>query len=115
MFVFQARPALSADLPRTLPRLLVLRPARRPVYPVDAATQPHLLMRRACAPSAAPLSQGMGDCAFSAALPATGACASSAAPLLQDTEDRAFSAASPATGACASSAVPLSQDTGARA
>ena len=30
-----------------MPRLLFFRPARRPVYPVDAATQPHLILRRA--------------------------------------------------------------------
>ena len=41
MLVFQARPALSADLPQPLPCLLFFRSARRPVYPVDAATQPH--------------------------------------------------------------------------
>ena len=35
----QARPVLSIDLPRPLPHLLASRPARRPVYPVDATIQ----------------------------------------------------------------------------
>ena len=47
MLVIQARPGLSADLFRPLPRLLGFRPARRPVCPVDAATQPHLPLREA--------------------------------------------------------------------
>ena len=39
--------ALSADLPRPPPCLLVFRPARRPACPADAATHSHLLLRRA--------------------------------------------------------------------
>ena len=35
------------DQSRSLPRLLGFRPARRPVYPVDAATQLHLLLQGA--------------------------------------------------------------------
>ena len=103
--VVQARPVLNTDPPRPLIRLLPLRQAHRPVYPVDAATQPHLLRQRAhglrchllqsfmampateaCAMSAAPLSQGTGDCALSAAPPVTGACVSGAAPLSQGPE-----------------------------
>ena len=39
--------ALSADLPRPPPCLLVFRPARCPACPADAATHSHLLLRRA--------------------------------------------------------------------
>lgn len=45
MFVFQARPALCADLPRLLLRLLFSHLARHPVYLVNAAIQPHLLQQ----------------------------------------------------------------------
>ena len=127
MLVFQARPVLSVDLSRPLPHPLVFRPERRPVYPVDAATQPHLLLRRAhgltpspatkfqgamqapgaCAWSSAPLSQGTGACTLSATPPATGARSSRATPLSRGTM--------PVTGACASSAAPLSRGTGDRA
>ena len=167
MLVFQARPARSADLPRSLPRLLVFRPARRPLYPVDAATHPHLLLRgahghlrrllqrfkalcrrqepapraplssakarevlrlerRSTQPrhgslrskrrsagdwslrsSAAPLSQGTGTCALSAAPPPAGARASSATPLSYGIIQT--------TGTCTSVVAPLSPGPGARA
>lgn len=46
MLVSEARSAPSADRPR-LSRLLVIRPARRPVYPVAETTQLRLPQRRA--------------------------------------------------------------------
>ena len=98
MLVFQARPALSADLPRPLPRMLVFRPARRPLYPVDTARS---------ASAANPRTPPLPVTKFHGATPATGAYALSAALLSQGTGDRALSAARPATGARASSAAPL--------
>ena len=84
----------------TLPRLPGFRPARRPVYPVDAATQPQLLLREptgsfaacyegsrrsrvtgACGSSAARLSQGTGAGALRAVLPRTEARALGATTL----------------------------------
>ena len=50
MLMFQASPALNADLRRPLPRLLVFRAVRRSVCPADAAIQPYLLLRRAYGP-----------------------------------------------------------------
>lgn len=54
MFVFQARllvfqPCLapSAGLPWLLPSMLPFCPARRPLCPVDEATQPRLILQRA--------------------------------------------------------------------
>ena len=100
MLVFQARAVLSADLPRLLPRLLFFCSARRPVYPADAATQPHLRLKSS--PRAPPLPMLQS---FKGAPPATGACAS---PLLSVRARCALSVGPSATGARASSAAPLS-------
>ena len=100
MFVFQARPALSADLPRPLSCPNVFLPARRPVYPADATTQPHLLLRRAHGRLRRLVTK------FQGAMSATGAFASSAASLNQGTGS--CLRFTPAPGARALSAAPLS-------
>ena len=75
-FMSQAFPALITGLPRRLPCLLALDPARRPIHEVNATTQPQrrapgrLRRRRKPAPqNAAPLSLGPRAGASNAALP----------------------------------------------
>ena len=93
MLVFEARPALSADLSRSLPRLLGF------VVPYIRPTQRH---SHTCFCEEATGSKVSRRCA------ATGACASSAAFLSQGTGAYALSAVPSATGARASGAAPLS-------
>ena len=112
----QRRLASTAASPARLPR----------EYPVNAARQPHLVLRRlhwffcrllqfhgampateACSSSAVPLSHDAGACALNATPPATGVRALRVDPRSHVTM--------PATRACGSGATPLSQGTGDRA
>lgn len=129
--MFQARPALSADLLRVLSRLLAIRPARRPLCQVDAATQLHLLLRRGHGFVRRLLQSFMALClrrepAPRAPLPPAraretahqsplrrpkGVCAWSAFPSSQATSDCSISASPPATGARSSSPAAFSKYT----
>ena len=95
---FRARPALSVDLPRPLLRFLVFRSARRVSdRRSDTATVASVASLRA---------PPLPATKYHRAMPAAGACASSGAPLSQGTGGRALSAALSATGPRASSTPP---------